>query len=123
MKPTTFRRMVASRAAYQLLEQVAGSDAVQQMQESGESLTALVTERVAEVLGHGVTRARKQFCTLLSKSSLGREEGASWWIVGGLKQGCEMTFSCQIVFGVQQSMGYENVMQVAIDLLCSPKSV
>lgn len=43
MKPAAFRRMVASRAAYQLLEQVAGADAVRQMHESGEGLAGVVT--------------------------------------------------------------------------------
>ena len=53
--------MVASRAAYQLLEQVVGTEAVAQLHQSGESLAALLAERASQAVGHAVTQATKQF--------------------------------------------------------------
>lgn len=58
MEPRRFRRMVASRAAYQLLEQVVGTEVVAQLHQSGENLAALSAERVSQAVGHALTHSQ-----------------------------------------------------------------
>ena len=60
MKPSKFRTMVATRAAYQIMERMAGANAVAQLHRTGEIAAAHVAERLSLAGVRGVSLAKER---------------------------------------------------------------